>query len=551
MATRIIVSTCVVLLLAAAAWGQGDEPAMRGGGRHREPGEAPINVPHYRRQWAIIIGLDYTHLSEADADEVPRLATAESDARALYDLLLKNYGYTPETAKLLLGKDATRDNIRKLLGDQFLANSRQVTSEDSVLVYFAGHGNRRGAAEDEKHYVGLLYPADVEILPNQGVDTISCLRISELLEPLRDYCAARHKLVILDSCHSGEVFNFGKFRNVANRGFQANLFREPAFQAIAAAQGSQRAADADASGKHSPVTGALLEALEHGPTGSEQTLFTASELFSYIPRRVKEMGIQQDPRGNWISGEGDFYFFPTSLTPGAIPSRELALWHADQRSGALGGKPAGSSWWLTIAGAVGVVLLVGGGIAGWRLKFAKAQPKITPLLAAPPASPTAAPATNLAGPLLCLRVAGSPCIYQAPPGAEIIRVGRQRRKPGDSADKGNDFVIRDDEDADTLKISRRHFEIRRLGEQFTITDLSSAGTSVNGHRLPTGEARPLLAGDTIDVAGILQLEVLLPVSPLAGALQPQVSIPRQAANQRQLVAEASIGDMITDESADA
>ena len=329
--------------------------------------------------------------------------------------LRTNYGYEPETTRLLKGPAATRDGIRQLFGDTFLADKDQVTSEDSVLVYFAGHGNRREAAQNHAHYVGLLYPADVDIIAGKGVDTISCLRLSELLGDLRDLCAARHKLVILDSCHSGEVFQYDSNRSAGvNRGFRANLFREPAFQAIAAARGGQKAADADETGKHSPVTRALLDALTSGPSGTNQTLFTASELFSYIPRRIEEMGIQQDPRGGWISGEGDFYFFPKSLTPSDIPAVELAVWKTDlQRSIRTEQPPASNTTLITIASVGGLLLIALVGLVGLRRMHRPAPAAPIATLMGPAAS-AAEPVAH--GPILCLRLVGTPCIYQAAPG---------------------------------------------------------------------------------------------------------------------------------------
>lgn len=209
----------------------------------------------YRQCWAVVIGVNYRHLDGAAAQEVPPLDTAEQDAKAIYETLLANYGYSAENTKLLLGNDATREGIRQLLGESFLGDRERVTKEDAVVFYFAGHGNRREKVTADQQFVGLLYPSDLRVLPGKGVDTVSCLQIRELLDCLRDLCPARHKLVVLDSCHSGEVFNLKSNRSAGvNREFQPTLFHQPAFEAIAAAGAGQKAGDQDATGEHSPFT---------------------------------------------------------------------------------------------------------------------------------------------------------------------------------------------------------------------------------------------------------------------------------------------------------
>lgn len=529
---------CIVLasLLATLAGGEpvraDAEPVSRGIAR-------AAAQPKYRRCWAVVVGINYDHLKGAARAEVPPLATAENDARAVYDLLLENYGFTPETTKLLLGPQATRENIRQLFGDGLLGDAEMVTAEDCVVIYFAGHGNRREKTAARDQFVGLLYPGDVRLVKGKGVDTVSCLRIDELLSYLRDYCAARHKLVILDSCHSGEVFNFQAQRGAAvNRGFRANLFLKPAFQAIAAARGDQTAADSDGTGQHSPVTRALLDALRHGPDTQGRGFFSASELFSYVPRRVADMkGIRQDPRGGWIAGEGDFYFFPRSLQPADFPAEEVEAWRTARTAGPAPATPSDAESdgrWKVYAGAGGALSFLIVGLLVWVR---------TRRPAATVEAPRPAASTE---PRLMLRVVGTACLYQAPADHPVITVGRQRRKPGLTAAEGNDLVIRSRTDDESLKISRRHFEIRREPHGLSIMDRSSAGTTVNGERLVKDAAKELKPGDVIDVAGALQLEVLLQPA-LVGPQLSAWSLPTSPTGNGSLVLEASVGDMMTAE----
>ena len=62
---------------------------------------------------------------------------------------------------------------------------------------------------------------------------------------------------------------------------------------------------------------------------------------------------------------------------------------------------------------------------------------------------------------------------------------------------GNHIQLHDTE------VSRRHAEIRRAGEEFTVSDLdSSNGTFVNGQRI---DRRELASGDQVQIGGTLML----------------------------------------------
>jgi uncharacterized caspase-like protein len=96
----------------------------------------------------------------------------------------------------LLDADATRDKILK--AREFL---RQAKPEDEVIVFFAGHG-----LLDEKldYYFGA---SDINFArpSERGLSY-------EDIESLLDGVPARRKLVLMDSCHSGEVDKDGELQ---------------------------------------------------------------------------------------------------------------------------------------------------------------------------------------------------------------------------------------------------------------------------------------------------------------------------------------------------
>ncbi len=146
---------------------------------------------------------------------------------------------------------------------------------------------------------------------------------------------------------------------------------------------------------------------------------------------------------------------------------------------------------------------------------------------------------------LILRVKNTSYCYRPTPHQERITVGRQRRKVGGASDQGNDFVIRvENNEPLSLRVSRRHFEIQREGEEFLVVDRSKHGLVLNGKSLSKNTPTPLQNGDSLIVAGVLELEVILQeetVQP-AGHPLPQV---RTSYSGNQVMMEVSLGDLIT------
>lgn len=306
-ARRII--ACLLLFACLAPLAQADK-------RFRIP-----NNP-YRKQWAIVIGINYEGREDVAAEGVSALKNAENDANALAETLKQYYGYTDDSIRLLLGKDATKAEILKLFGDGFLCDHDTVTTDDSVLVFFAGHGDRQSRNDRTR---AVIWPYDVQAIEGKGVDSSSCVRISNILADL-ELSDARHKLLVLDSCHSGEVFRSGGLTRSSGRfRYDPELFENKVLQAMAASRGFQKAQDGEG---HSPFTVAMLESLTGGIDSSS---FGASALFSRVPERVKEFS-KQDPRGGTISGDGEFYFFRTGApekidvsTFGMVPVKDVAV----------------------------------------------------------------------------------------------------------------------------------------------------------------------------------------------------------------------------------
>jgi serine/threonine protein kinase len=162
------------------------------------------------------------------------------------------------------------------------------------------------------------------------------------------------------------------------------------------------------------------------------------------------------------------------------------------------------------------------------------------------APPSDRPASD--GPAITLRVEGTNFAYRPPPVLAHLTDGRQKRKPGEPPESGNDFVLRvAGNDALSARISRRHFELNRTAAGWTVTDRSKSGVTRNGQPLPKETPVELADGDRLCVAGVVTLEVAIRAAEGdAVKYAAVVEVPAPAgAGSGQVQIEASVGEMVT------
>ena len=149
-------------------------------------------------QWLFIIGINsYIHW--------PTLNTAENDATAVRDMLLKRYFFDKDHLIELYNEQATRKNILSNL--RFLAKTIQLN--DSLVIFFAGHGHL-----DSITKAGSWIPVESDI--EESSAWITNHEIKNYLKI--DVIRAKHVLLISDSCFSGDFFrgHRGKLPEVNN-----------------------------------------------------------------------------------------------------------------------------------------------------------------------------------------------------------------------------------------------------------------------------------------------------------------------------------------------
>jgi len=232
--------------------------------------------------YALVIGNNaYTAL--------PRLKTAEADAREVAALLKEFYGF--ET-KLLL--NATRGQIIGALN----AYRRELGPEANLLIYYAGHGFN-DKEEDKAYWLPVDAVRD---------DTSNWIIADEITTRIK-VVPAKHVLVVADSCYSGTLTRgLGEALPPPNAREQF-LGRMAAGRSrtLMASGGDEPVADGGG-GNHSVFANALLRGLRE----IDKDKFTAAELFRYHVEEPVAGRANQTPEYNPLRNSGhesgDFIF---------------------------------------------------------------------------------------------------------------------------------------------------------------------------------------------------------------------------------------------------
>lgn len=255
-----------------------------------------LNTQNIRGEfWALIIGInDYTHW--------PKLETAVNDARELENILLNKYGFSPERIISLTDRDATAQSLI----DAFRNLYYQLEEEDSLLVYYAGHGYL------DEFDMGSWIPVDAQ----QGAlsEYVGTDRINQMISKLR----ARHIFLVADACYSGSLLaTRGTSRKSVfeDRYFKEN-FRRISRQVLTS--GGLEVVTDHGFDNHSIFAYHFLRELSH----NTHPFLSASELSARIESLVIR-NADQSPKWSRLRNSGDedgeFFF----LQNGKIASHQL------------------------------------------------------------------------------------------------------------------------------------------------------------------------------------------------------------------------------------
>lgn len=267
-------------------------PATATAESRAEEAEATARVPDvdFGNYHALIIGNNRYQ-------SLPSLNTAIADAEDLDRMLREKYGF--RTTLLI---DATRYQILSALNEL----RERLTSEDNLLLYYAGHGEL-----DEVNMRGHWLPVDAEI--GSTANWLSNVAITDILNVI----AAKQILVIADSCYSGSLTRsaVGRMRTGMTVEERLNWLRtmlDKRARMVFTSGGLQPVLDAGG-GRHSVFSQALLDTL-----ANNEELIEGQRLYQQVAARVAyaAASVQFDQVPEYaplrFAGHetGDFFFVP-------------------------------------------------------------------------------------------------------------------------------------------------------------------------------------------------------------------------------------------------
>lgn len=235
------------------------------------------------RQWAVVISV-----SSYKDSRVPSLRYAEADGAAFYRWLTSQEGgrYAPAHVKLLSGRDATAKNIRAALF-QWL---KRAIEEDTVTIFFAGHGSPESPDSAENLYL-LPYDVEYDNIPS------TAFPMWDIETALKRHIKDRRVIVIADACHSGGVGQSFDVARRAGRGLKVvpvssglcELSRvSEGICVISASDDKQMSQEGKQwGGGHGVFTYFLIKGLEGDADTSRDGSVNLGELTLYVSQQVR------------------------------------------------------------------------------------------------------------------------------------------------------------------------------------------------------------------------------------------------------------------------
>ncbi|HSE16880.1 MAG TPA: caspase family protein [Pyrinomonadaceae bacterium] len=255
------------------------------------------------------------------------LKYATADARSFAEEMRRRQTQVGDFERVeivqLLDQNATKANIlaaiKRLAGETGppslkagpLDALKRAEPEDTVVIYFAGHGT----AQAQRFYLiphDLGYTGERTKLTEQGLSTMLAHSISDVeLETAVEGLDAGHLLLIIDACNSGQALEAEeKRRGPMNSKGLAQLAYEKGMYILTAAQSFQAALEAAQLG-HGYLTYALVEEGLKTPVADTQPkdgVVIAREWLNFATERVPQMQEEKMSQGRGIGLEGEITF---------------------------------------------------------------------------------------------------------------------------------------------------------------------------------------------------------------------------------------------------
>ncbi len=227
-----------------------------------------------RRKYALVVGI-----SNFGDPTIRPLKFAAKDAADLRNVLVDpRYGrFQPENVYLLTDANATRAEILRGLNEIAL----QAQDDDLVLVFFSSHGSPR---KDGLGLQGIGFIVTYDARQSElFVDSLAFEDLNQQLGRI----AARRKVLLLDTCYSGQTRSpDGKALLLEGYGVSAAtanmLLSGEGSYVITSSSANEVSYESDGL-QNGYFTHFLIDALEHGPEPP-----TVREVFTSLQRNVRE-----------------------------------------------------------------------------------------------------------------------------------------------------------------------------------------------------------------------------------------------------------------------
>lgn len=213
---------------------------------------------------------------------LPKLKTARNDAVEVEKILKEKFGFQTE---ILL--DATRANILGKINEI----RKKLGEKDSLLIYYAGHGEYDKTV-DKSYWLPIDAHRD---------DPTNWIMADDITSNIKRI-AARHILVVSDSCYSGTLSRQAVTEMMATGerdGYLKKMEERPS-RTLMASGGNEPVSDSGG-GNNSVFAAAFLKAMKE----SEKAQFTAEEIFHSRIKAIVAGKSDQVPEYTSIRNSGD------------------------------------------------------------------------------------------------------------------------------------------------------------------------------------------------------------------------------------------------------
>ncbi len=241
-------------------------------------------APPAADRWAVVIGV-----GRYESPGVPTLRYTVADAEAIYQVLTGPAGFKKEHVLLLadtMEKKPTLRNIKWALGT-FLARSAR--KEDTVLIFFAGHGapetDPQGIERDG--LAKYLVPNDAD--PD---DLYSTALPMDEIQTIFGRIEAERVVAFLDTCYSGaaggRTFASKKTRTISvDELFLERLTRAKGRAIITASRPAEVSMELPELG-HGIFTYYLVQGLKGAADLNHDGIVSLQELYEYLEQQVTQ-----------------------------------------------------------------------------------------------------------------------------------------------------------------------------------------------------------------------------------------------------------------------